>query len=72
MNGGQQIWTQTDYLLADVYDAVAGVHWAVANKDVPRAKWSELPKPHPRPGMETRRKITADDLRAFRERTKGV
>lgn len=58
MNGRAPLWSTTDYLLADVYDGVNAVAWLTANKDVPKNKQSEQPKPYPRPGVESRPKKT--------------
>ncbi len=77
VNKGEPLWTRTDYILADLIDASNGVQWTVAHKDVPRRNWQPFPKPYPRPGMESaqrrgKKTITAADLLAFRERTKGA
>ncbi|MGW6920850.1 hypothetical protein ACWGA9_06135 [Streptomyces sp. NPDC054950] len=71
INDGKPLWTTTDYVLADVYDACQMTAWAVANKDVPRHDQSKPPKPYPRPGMDgpKKAKITAAALLAFRDRT---
>lgn len=72
INKGKPLWTTTDFILADLYDAVEANTWVVANKDVPRHSQSKPPKPYPRPGMDEPKKatISAAALLAFRERTR--
>ena len=74
LNKGEPLWTRTDFILADLVDATNGVQWTVANKDLERRNRQQLPEPYPRPGVERRKgkEITAADLVAFRERTKGA
>jgi hypothetical protein len=74
MNDREPLWSRTDYILADVFDAVQGTNWIIANKDVEKEhNRSKHPTPYPRPGgaaQSTKKEITAADLAAFRERTK--
>lgn len=74
LNEGEPLWTRTDFILADLVDATNGVQWTVANKDVERRNRQQLPEPYPRPGLKRRKRkeITAAELLAFRERTKGA
>lgn len=67
------VWTNTDYLLADLVDATQHTTWVIANREVARHERSKPPEPYPRPGMDRPKKatITASALIAFRERTKG-
>ena len=51
-------WSHTDYLLADLYDAVAWNTYVVA-RTVGKAK---KPKPYPRPGVRAANR----DTRTFR------
>ena len=72
INKGKPLWTTTDYILADLFDAVNHTTLAVANKDVPRHEQAKPMKPYPRPGSDEPKKatVTAAALLAFRERTK--
>lgn len=70
-NKGKPLPTLTEIILADIFDATQHTTYAVANKNVPREKQSQPPKPYPRPWAEERKsKITAAALLAFRERTR--
>lgn len=60
-------WSQTDYILADVFDAVQHNTWVTGVSA--SGKSAKRPSLYPRPGNKKRR-ITGADLLAFRERTK--
>lgn len=69
MNGREPLWTRTDYILADLWDAM---NWNTAvTVGVAAGKEPKQPTPYPRPGDKSTPKhtITAADLVAFRERT---
>lgn len=75
MNERQPLWSRTDFILADLVDAMNSVAWIMANREVPKAKQSKFPAPYPRPGADKASgkrgsTISADDLLAFRERTR--
>ena len=63
-------WSHTDYLLADIYDAVAWNSYVTARSQGTKMK---RPKPHPRPGVtdatsetktfRTRKPVTLAQLR---------
>jgi hypothetical protein len=55
-------------------DSTNSVQWTIANKDQERRNRQPTPEPYPRPGLKktTKKEITAADLLAFRERTKGA
>lgn len=68
LGDGQPPWTATDYLLADVYDALAAGNWQRSGG--PKQKY---PKPYPRPGSRRRAKDTperAAALASARERAR--
>lgn len=59
-------WSQTDWLMADLFDVVAVGNW-IAARD-PNAR---PPEPYPRPGVPiaARAGLTAEQLHALRRRT---
>lgn len=71
---GEPLWSRTDFILADLVDSTNSVQWTIANKDQERRNRQPTPEPYPRPGLKksTKKEITAADLLAFRERTKGA
>lgn len=52
-------WSPTDYILANVYDALASANWQRAGD-----QHAERPRPLPRPGDEDRKR---DQITAIRE-----
>lgn len=52
-------WTHTDFILADLVDAVRSVSYAVAQTST--TKKLKKPKPYPRPGVQP----IATDVRTF-------
>lgn len=73
MSGGEPPWGRTDYLLADLIDAVNAGTWVAANLQVERNKRQPFPDPYPRPSAETEKAkpvVTAEALLAHRERTR--
>lgn len=68
-NSRRPLWTTTDYLLADVYDAVRWLNWTIIAQQSKRRP--DIPVPYPRPGEGTRKtEITTADLLDFAERTR--
>ena len=62
-------WTQTDYILADVYDAIQ--QGTVVAMAAASGKKPQEATPYPRPGTKAKSRITASALLAFRERTRS-
>ena len=60
--GSDDMWTNSDYLMAEVIDTLRVGNWLVANRDVERSKQSPQPEPFTRPA----------DMRADRERASRV
>jgi hypothetical protein len=61
MNGSISSWTVTDYLLADIFDALNIANWQRANAG--KKSPSPKPKPYPRPGAkDNTRRIGRDPL----------
>lgn len=74
MNDGKSVWGDTEYMLADLYDAVMHNAWLVANRGLKESERSKQPTPYPRPGAvssESTSKVSADALEEFKRRTYG-
>lgn len=56
------MWSPTDYLIADLRDSVQNLIWVSANKGVEKSKQTEQPKPTLRPA-DFRKKEQQDDER---------
>ena len=73
MSGDEPIWGTTEYLLADLIDAVSANTWVSANKSVEPRNRQPFPDPVTRPGAEKpqqKHTVSAADLLAHRERTR--
>ncbi|MFI5808973.1 hypothetical protein [Streptomyces sp. NPDC051561] len=66
------MWGLGEHLQAAVIDELRVANWQRANSGLKAHEQSKPPEPVERPGNRTqqRRKITADDLLAHRERTR--
>lgn len=70
MNDGEPLWTRTDFILADVWDAIA--YNTAVTVGVAAGKEPKDVATYPRPGgkpKSSKHTITAADLVAFQERT---
>lgn len=70
MNNREPLWARTDYILADLWDALS--YNTAVTVGVAAGKEPKNVARYPRPGDEptsTTKTITAADLVAFRERT---
>ena len=70
MNNREPLWTRTDHILADLFDAV---QWnTYVTQAAASGKPGTEPKPYPRPNAPTKQPaITADALIDFQRRTRG-
>ncbi len=70
MNGREPLYTRTDFILMDLYDAVS---WnTYVTQAAAAGKAGPEPKPYPRPGAPTKKPaITAEALLDFQRRTRG-
>ncbi|WP_224284902.1 hypothetical protein, partial [Streptomyces sp. LS1784] len=57
---GRPGWTQADYLLADIWDVLAGANWQRGGD-----KHASRPKPYPRPGARSSRRDPAERAAAL-------
>lgn len=62
-DAGPGSWTETDYLLANVIDAVNQVAWTVAQSN--SKKKVPVPKPMERPGQKTKKQGWGDFTQAL-------
>lgn len=68
-NGRRPLWGTTEYLLADVYDAIQWVQWTLVARDAKRRP--DVPTPYPRPGEERPKyEVTTAALLDFAARTR--
>jgi hypothetical protein len=74
LNGGQPAWTGEQYILADIFDALAQANWQRGGDAKKR-----LPKSYPRPGDDRRGRDSAERIAAMadareraRERARAI
>jgi hypothetical protein len=65
------LWGLSEQLQAAAVDALNAGNWQRANIGLKEHEQSPRPDPIERPGVKTRRRITADELLAHRERTRA-
>jgi hypothetical protein len=65
------MWGLAEHLLAMNLDAARVANWQRANAGLKSHEQSEPPEPTERPGVKRKKKITAAELLAHRERTRA-